>query len=265
MENTTVNAGYRFELLQITLIQIDDVYQRTESLVTSRIKKIASDFDMLRFGCLVIGHRGDDSYWVVDGQHRFLGAVKADIVEVPCLIFESSGREQEASLFRSLNMDRTRVGAYGIYKAALAYGDPISKGVDVLLRKYGLDMGAQLRDGVFKCASSVMSSYQSGVLDKVLCVISRCHRVGDGRSEEWKHMFGTDIFVSVLTALFKQHGEDVDMSHLCDRIRSRLGVVAWRRMCAEQAGTGGNRAAKILPVFVSEYYNKGKRTRRLAW
>jgi len=264
MKKTKLKSGFQFDVVSIKELQIDDAYQRTESLVHSRIRRIAKDFDILKFGCLVVGHRDDGSMWVVDGQHRYHGGLIAEVKEVPCLIFDSSGREQEAALFRALNIDRTRVGAYGIYKAALAYGDPVSRDIDILLRKYGLDMDAKIRDGVFKCASAVMKSYEAGVLDKILNTISRCHKVGAGEADDWKQMFGTDVFVSVMTALFREYGDDVDMSHLCDRIRTRLTRLSWRKMCAEQAGTGGNRAMKILPVFIEKYYNKGKRTKRLS-
>jgi hypothetical protein len=115
----------------VKMLRVDQLYQRgVVSLKNSR--SIATDFSWQAFGALTVGYRNDNSYHIVDGQQRF-NAVKmrndyglkaqnesiSYIDKVPCLVFQSSGPDHEARVFRNINMCRKPVRALDRWKSAL--------------------------------------------------------------------------------------------------------------------------------------------------
>lgn len=80
-------------------------------------------FNWVAFGALVVMRRANGDYYVVDGQQR-LAAVKrrGDIAEVPCIVFQSDGREHEARAFLALNIQRRPVTSIDKFHAATRAG-----------------------------------------------------------------------------------------------------------------------------------------------
>lgn len=250
------------EMVSPPKVQIDEAYQRTEAVNEGRINKIAANFDFVKFGVAVVGRRDDGSLWAVDGQHRLLGAAKRGVYEVPCLIFESSGRHEEARLFHELNKERTGVSALSAFKACVAMGEEEAVAIKSLLSSFGYSL-AKGRDGYFQCASALRQAYQSGTLARVLALISECHQVGSGASDDWKHMFGKASFIQSFAYIFRAAGEEIDEKFLCERIKRRLTAKEFCRLEAENAGTSGHRAKRIGKAILERVYNHGKKTGRI--
>jgi len=77
--------------------------------------------------------------YVVDGQQRLSAAKRrGDIHHVPCVVFESSGPEHEASVFRSVNMSRKPVGSYDKFRSAVRAGLPLETEINNWLASRGL-------------------------------------------------------------------------------------------------------------------------------
>ena len=115
---------------------VDHKYQR-DADSGGKVLKIASGFSWPVFGVLIVAHRAG-KYFVVDGQHRHLGAMKrADVRKLPCLVFESEGAAQEASVFLDANSTRTGVHAVAKFRAQLVKKDPVALEVQRLIETSG--------------------------------------------------------------------------------------------------------------------------------
>tara|TARA_R110000868_G_scaffold373984_2_gene638346 strand:- start:842 stop:1618 length:777 start_codon:yes stop_codon:yes gene_type:complete len=245
--------------LDIADLQIDKAYQRHEYINKQVVKKIQNSFDELLIGVITVGKRQDGSMWVVDGQHRVLGAKAAGKKSLECVVFESRGAEHEATVFYELNTQRTGINCIAMYKALLTQGEESTVNIQQLLEKYGFAIGK--KTGEFGAANTIRATYQNGVLPRVLHVIKESFGSG---SERWKWMFGSSHFVQMLTVIYSRCGEDIDDDRMA-LVLARMQHVDYQRMASRFAGTTGNRAVKIAPEFIESVYNNGLRKNRITW
>lgn len=115
---------------------VDHDVQRV--LNEAQAAKIAENFKPEAVGTLVVSHRDDDSYHVMDGQTRRAGAIGAGHAEelVDCQVYEGLTRAEEAAMFRLLN-DRRSVGAIDKFLVRVVEGEPIAVDVARVLERFG--------------------------------------------------------------------------------------------------------------------------------
>lgn len=100
-------------------LHVDHSYQRKE-VTESNTLAIARDFSWVLFGTLVCMRRANGLIVIIDGQQRWMAAKKrGDIATVPCIIFESEGRDHEAAAFMDINKKRKVVSAVDSFRAAV--------------------------------------------------------------------------------------------------------------------------------------------------
>lgn len=230
-------------------LQIDQSYQRSDYINKKIVNCIARDFDPVLAGVITVGKRVDGSCWVVDGQHRVLGARKRGVESLHCIVFESRGPEHEAERFYELNTRRTGINSISMYKSLLAQREETTLHIQQLLEKYGFAIGKRTRE--FAAASAVRETYKAGVLDRVLHVI---HESFGGDSKSWKLMFGCSHFIQMLALIYRRHGEEIDDARMA-LVLARLGYGDYQKLSSRFAGTTGNRSAKIAPEFINAIYN----------
>jgi hypothetical protein len=96
-------------------------YQREQSM--QKELRLASDWCWAACGALIVSLR-DDRFWLVDGAHRKLAADRrADILELPCMVFECRDVAEEARLFDRCNNDRKPMSAIERLKPRVTYRD----------------------------------------------------------------------------------------------------------------------------------------------
>jgi len=239
-------------------LQIDPSYQRSDCINSKIVKLIATGFDPLLVGVITVGKRNDGSLWVVDGQHRVLGARKLKVGSLPCVVFDSRGPEHEAEVFYELNKTRTGINCISMYRALLTQREENTVHIQQLLDKYGFAIGK--KTGQFAAANAIRETYKSGVLDRVLFVIREAF---GGDSKSWKWMFGSSHFIQMLTLIYKRHGEEIDDTRM-SLVLARLGYVDYQKMASRFAGTTGNRAIRIAPEFIESVYNK-RFSKKIDW
>jgi len=116
------NPG-EFMLIDKKDLNVDHSYQR-EKIVVNKVRQIASHWSWAGCGCILVAMRLDGSFWVFDGQHRVLAAkTRADILQLPCMVFECVDVKQEAAGFLVSNAERKPVGALDKFKALVMTGD----------------------------------------------------------------------------------------------------------------------------------------------
>src|SRR5512134_3578070 len=127
---TIRNAPGEFLMIPKTELEVDPAYQRNK-INQRRVDTLTRTWDWIACGCLVVALRDDNTWFVMDGQHRKLAAdQRSDIRELPCLVFETTSRRQEAVSFLAINQGRVGVGSLDRYRAQLLSGDTTASAVE---------------------------------------------------------------------------------------------------------------------------------------
>jgi hypothetical protein len=121
---------------------IDYSYQRQP--IDGRVMMIASKFSWALFGELLVHDRKGKLY-IVDGQHRWLAALKRpDVSTVPCLVFDSpeeAARAAEARVFVGRNTSTRAADGLSRYRGMLVSRDPAAVRVHALMESTGHSIG----------------------------------------------------------------------------------------------------------------------------
>lgn len=117
-------------------LQINPEYQRT--LLHLKVKEMASAWSWLACNVITVGMR-DGVCWVIDGQHRVMAAMRrADITDLPCIVFELENVQDEARGFLNINTLRKPMTAVDKLRASAVAGDEASRQFEVLCRRLNL-------------------------------------------------------------------------------------------------------------------------------
>lgn len=142
------------EIVPIDELSIDPAYQRSiENRASQRlIRDIAQNWHWGLCQPLVVSARDDGlSLFVIDGQHRLEAArLRGDIAELPCVLMECEGAEEEAASFVQLNQNRRPLTALEIFRAALASGQEEAKGIAGAIEAAGLSIAPHLTSVAWK-------------------------------------------------------------------------------------------------------------------
>lgn len=245
------------EFLPFATLAIDSRYQR--SVVQARINKLVAEWNIADVGILTVSIR-DGKFWIIDGQHRYLAALKKGFGEtkVPCHVYRNLTVEQEAELFDRLN-DQRAPTPYDRFKAGLVYGDRVAVGVDRVVRSHGFRVANHSGKGRIACVSALTTLYKRDpvVLDQVLEVIS-------GAWAETTEATESSI-VSGLGKVVSRYNGELDKSALVKKL-SKTGSPAQLLGNAKsmRALTGNSSSiSDTVAQMVVEIYNKGRRTKVL--
>src|SRR5262249_9072390 len=149
-----------FELLDKRLLNVDPSYQRDQTL--SACRDMAREWCWMACGALVVALRPDGRYYVVDGGHRWCGAMlRADITELPCLVFPANDIKDEARGFYLCNNNRKPVQSINKFRSLLKMGDPTTNEVNDLLREAGYRVTFVVSPGQkdVKCVRALTDRY----------------------------------------------------------------------------------------------------------
>lgn len=127
----------QFMLVDKRELNVDhEAYQR--ALNQYKVVEYASDWNWVSAGVMIITKR-DGRYYVIDGQHRVMAAMKrSDITLLPCMFFESLTITEEAQAFLDVNRGRKPVTAIDTHRAAVTAGDEASMYFENACRERGL-------------------------------------------------------------------------------------------------------------------------------
>ena len=144
----------RFMLIDKNRLKVDHEYQRDE-LAQSKVLNIAGEWSWIAAGVIIVAHRKGEFY-VMDGQYRTLASLKrTDIVQLPCMVFDVDGIEQEARGFLATNKNRKPISSLDAFKALLVTGDATAMRADALVRQVGRRPGRRSSSTV-ECITVLM-------------------------------------------------------------------------------------------------------------
>jgi ParB-like nuclease domain len=142
------------ELLRIdkSRLHIDRSYQR--KLWPNRITRIAANWSWVSCGALIVSHRGDGHYFIIDGQHRWEAAKLVKyITDLPCLCFELDRVHDEAIGFLAANTERKYPSLAEQFKALMIAQDPVALIAQRLAESCGRRISAPAGADTISCVA----------------------------------------------------------------------------------------------------------------
>lgn len=146
-------AAVQMKWIRIENLRVDPSYQRNiSSGGKSNTRQIALRFSWRKFTPVVVcrAFEAEDTYIIIDGQHRTTAAALIGLQEVPCAIVLAPTIEEQADSFKSINGNITRITAQDLYFADLASGNEDAKNIDDLLKQTGVTIVKNRANGSSK-------------------------------------------------------------------------------------------------------------------
>lgn len=241
-------------MLPKELLHVHQSYQRP--VVAQKVKEITAAWSWLSCGSLIVGKRRGQ-YWVIDGQHRALAAMRrSDITHLPCVVFETANIRQEARGFLDANTGRKPVSAISKQKALVCAGDEVAQFVQKTCAELGISIRPYATHARhLKCIGWCMKRAQ----ENRAAFVTVLTMVGDLSEKDDIHM--PERVLEGLWIIHAKCGTDgLHDKRLADRVRDkgvRVLLEAANRACAYYAGGGG----KIWAEGILSELNKGLRNK----
>lgn len=253
----TDKPGVFFEIDKNEL-RIDHSYQR-ESISTSKVDSIARAWSWVACGCLVVFLRDDQTYWVVDGQHRKLAAQKrSDIKTLPCLVFEGAV-SAEASGFLSVNTNRKMLTMLDKIKSMTITNDQVAAKVIEAVQAIGYRLTGGGGRHTISCAGVLYKIFamDAAVAKRSLQLLAQ---LSDGDQIGSKALRG--IFYLEMRLRSSESGQSIFDKHNVEAIE-RIGMVRIEKSIDTTSAIYGTCTEKSCAKGVADILNKGRTSRRI--
>lgn len=128
-----------YQDLDPRILHCDPSYQR--GVTNARdVRKMVESYNDDLWVVIVVSHRKDGSYWVIDGWHRTLAAKELGLETVECKVYEGLTIQEEAELFWQLDTKRKGLTGDDIFRGRLTAGDPIAVEIYAKLQEIGYNV-----------------------------------------------------------------------------------------------------------------------------
>jgi hypothetical protein len=250
--------------LRVDHLAVDPRVQR--ALDPRRVRAIAAELDFAALGTLVVSHRGDGTYHLVDGQTR-VAALKESgngEYEADCKIFENLTLAEEAKLFRLTNNTK-QVKPTTKFVIRVVEGEPKAVAMNQILERNGWKVTGAVSRGNFSAVAALewvydgAGLYEPGNLDAcdtVINVLTVAFGLNqDGMRAELVRGMGLVVL---------RYGEELDLRKLATDLSQHdggpTGVIGDARQLRKlRSANIAHAMAEVLVGMV----NKGRRTRRI--
>lgn len=161
---------YRWELkdkpgelvwLDKNVLRVDHTYQREGN--QRKAIAIAQKWSYVACGVITVAKRNEDqAFYVIDGQHRVLAALKrSDVQRLPCIVFESNGQKQEAAGFMDANTERRMPTSQEKWRAQLMRGEANTVFVNALVTQAGRIVANAAGPNTVRCLTSLLRAAEA--------------------------------------------------------------------------------------------------------
>ena len=128
---------------QIQLIPLASIvteeYQRVMNM--RNVAGIVKHFDPAKLGVLVVSHRKDGTYAVLDGQHRLTALRQLGYTATNCIVLEGMSIREEADYFRRQNENKQSLRIADTFNASVWAEDEESLQIKQLMDRYSFRHG----------------------------------------------------------------------------------------------------------------------------
>jgi len=252
----SVDKPGRMMMINKSQLVVNHDYQRDVSASDMKVKRIASEWSWVSFGAIVVGLR-NGVLSVIDGQHRVQAALKrSDIVDLPCIVFETDTMEDEAIGFLRTNRNRKPMSFTDAFKALLVSGDPVAIKARDLIEGYDRRIARASEANTFTAVRSLMdciSADEQAARRSMMFVMALCE--GDGVHQQLIHA----AFLIERRSL----GETLSDKYWIEKAR-RMGREDALRAINRAVAFRGASGAAVWAEGLLQAINKGQRSRVFA-
>lgn len=178
MSNVQTIGGKQFCTIPLSLLEVDEEYQRLSTINMSKVKDLASHWDENKCDPILVSpHPETNTFAVIDGTHRFLvkGIYKEDMIVASIAIGLSEDPKerqvQEAELFSEQNTHVDHLTPANKHKAYVKRGirkycilDECIKGRKLLISPYELkNLPQAQQDALLSDGYRILSGYSDAV------------------------------------------------------------------------------------------------------
>lgn len=251
---TIVDRPGRYMRIHKSSLHIDHEYQRSK-INNARVLELAHEWSWA--ACLVLGvvERADGTYWVYEGQHRKLAADKrADVNELPCLVFRGFEQPDEAAAFLRVNTNRGPVKTVDKFNALVVTQDPTALAVKAMIEADGYKVGNASGDFQVKCVGALMRAARSNPA-MARSVWSACVEIFSGKPVHegvYSGLFALEHFLAR-----RQAGSAIDAKNLSLLVKA--GPKAILQSIATTKAFRGRGGDKVQAEGIVQVLNKGRR------
>ena len=258
MKNTFKVGTSRFIALKD--LQPHPLAQRALDL--AHAKYIGDNFDPALMGELTVAETKRGRLWIVDGQHRRVGAQQFldgdDSQQVLCRVIAVDDDAEAARLFLGLNTHKS-VRSLDKFFVRVVAKDPTAIGVTAILERYSLTVSRVRAPGTLQAVDACESifSRQSGakLLDRVIAVLHQAW----GEDVDGYH----GQLIRGLGLLLARYGDVIDMPDLVRKLAKKSGPLGIIGRARDLKIAIGGSIAQAVGEHIRGEYNKGRRTGKL--
>ena len=131
-------AAQQIQMVPLMSI-VTEEYQR--ALNMKNVSGIVKEFDPAKLGVLVVSHRVDGTYAILDGQHRLAALRNMGYTSANCIVLEGMTVQQEADYFRRQNENKQSLRIVDTFNASIWADEEESVKIYHIMGKYGFRLG----------------------------------------------------------------------------------------------------------------------------
>ena len=261
--NRQNNPEAKEAVQQIRLIPLASIvteeYQRVLNM--KNVAGIVRDFDPAKLGVLVVSHRADGTYSILDGQHRLTALRRLGYTAANCIVLEGMTVQQEADYFRRQNENKQSLRIADTFNASVWAEDEESMQIKEIMDRYGFRLG---KSGQPMCIcaigalQSIVRQFGPDALERTLgCIALTWPRDATILRRE---------MLAGLGEFWKRYAETLTLTQFEARMRARFPMELYqelrRRTQGKAApGTAFSKSIRFTACAVLvDAYNKGLRT-----
>lgn len=264
-----LHAASTIERVRLTELKIDRSYQRDPS--QRMVDDIASNWDEVASELLLVSQRGEredpreSGMFIVNGQHRSLGARKKGLEDVWARIIDLTEFEDPAAVEATFRLrTNVRMGDKPLerFKAQVRAGSEESLAIVAILAKFDTEINEapNLEYGI-NAVSGVEKLYrvdEGKLLTETLQLIKDTFGHISGKTSSAAMLVGTAWFVL-------KHSEETSRDRIVERLNAAGTAAIERRARTAQATMGGTLWMNVYRAEVDFYNERLHDNNKLEW
>jgi hypothetical protein len=265
-----LHANSKIQKVQLSELRIDQSYQRDPSM--KLVEDIAENWDEVASELLLVSNRGErpeggeveGGLFIVNGQHRSLGARKRGLTSVHARVIDLTEHPDPAAVEATFRLrTNIRLGDKPLerFKAQLRAGDPESVAIVGLLRQFGSFINESPNDEGINAVTAVEKLYRlndGGVLRETLQLIHDIYGHVGGKTTSGPIMTSFAWFIM-------KHADETDRTRVVEKVKLAGHGALDRRARASQSTMGGTLWMNYYRAIVDFYNERLQAKSQLEW
>lgn len=242
--------------LRASALFADPTYQR--DVDEARVRKMAAAFDSRLLGVLEVSDRDDETYAILDGQHRWQAALRAhpdgDGAFLVCQVYTGLSVEDEARLFNRINTDRKALSWWDAWRSRRAGCEQKVLDIEEVLTRHQLRVHPAAEDGNIRAARALEAIVDDfgglDMLDGVLVMLTSAFR-RDPAALDATMLKGMALVLGVYAS------DELDADRLVSQLQERTPRQI-RVQAAALRDVHRGQLSRLCAAVIVDLYNAGR-------